>query len=88
MEVPETGPGIADARSIDLVARRCARHVAPRRPAAYGQRVAEDATVPPFEGFPAAAAEFYQQLTVNNTREFWTAHRDVYEAPCEDRCSP
>jgi len=42
--------------------------------------VAEDTTVPPFEGFPAAAVEFYQQLTVHNTRDFWNAHRDVYEA--------
>jgi len=42
--------------------------------------VAEDPTVPPFEGFPTAAVEFYQQLTVQNTREFWNAHRDLYEA--------
>jgi len=79
-EYPDSGPCIADAPSIDLVARRRARHVAQSRPPAYGQRVAEDATVPPFEGFPAAAAEFYQQLTVHNTREFWNAHREVYES--------
>jgi uncharacterized protein (TIGR02453 family) len=42
--------------------------------------VAEDPTVPPFEGFPAAAVEFYQQLTVHNTREFWNDQREVYEA--------
>jgi len=42
--------------------------------------VAEDATVPPFDGFPVAAVDFYQQLTVNNTREFWNEHRDVYDS--------
>jgi uncharacterized protein (TIGR02453 family) len=41
--------------------------------------VAQDVTVPPFEGFPAAASELYQQLTVHNTREFWNAHRGVYD---------
>ena len=41
--------------------------------------MAEDPTVRPFDGFPPAAKEFYQQLTVQNTREFWNAHRDVYE---------
>jgi uncharacterized protein (TIGR02453 family) len=42
--------------------------------------VADDPALPPFEGFPAAAVEFYQQLTVLNTREFWNAHREVYES--------
>jgi uncharacterized protein (TIGR02453 family) len=42
--------------------------------------VPDDPTVRPFDGFPAAAAEFYQQLTVQNTREFWNAHREVYES--------
>lgn len=42
--------------------------------------MADDQAVAPFEGFPTAAAEFYQQLTVQNTREFFAAHRDVYEA--------
>lgn len=41
--------------------------------------MSEEAIGPPFEGFPVAASEFYQQLTVHNTREFWTAHRDVYD---------
>jgi uncharacterized protein (TIGR02453 family) len=41
--------------------------------------VAENSSVPPFDGFPAAATELYQQLTVQNTREFWNGHRDVYE---------
>jgi uncharacterized protein (TIGR02453 family) len=42
--------------------------------------VADDSTDAPFEGFPAAAAEFYLQLSAQNTREFFTAHREVYEA--------
>lgn len=41
--------------------------------------MADDPTVLPFGGFPPAAAEFYQQLTVQNTREFWKTHRDVYD---------
>jgi uncharacterized protein (TIGR02453 family) len=41
--------------------------------------VADDSALPPFEGFPTAAVEFYQQLTVRDTREFWNAHREVYE---------
>ena len=41
--------------------------------------MSDDPTLSPFEGFPAAAEEFYQQLTVQNTREFWNTHRDVYE---------
>jgi len=47
---------------------------------AYCRQVAEDSTVPRFDGFPTAASELYQQLTVQNTREFWNANRDVYEA--------
>ncbi|MGS0688028.1 DUF2461 domain-containing protein [Nakamurella sp. GG22] len=39
----------------------------------------DDPPVPPFEGFPTAGIELYQQLTVNNSREFWASHRDVYE---------
>ncbi|MEP6559621.1 MAG: DUF2461 domain-containing protein [Nakamurella sp.] len=42
--------------------------------------MAEDLIVPPFEGFPAAAFELYEQLTTQNTREFWNAHRGVYES--------
>jgi len=42
--------------------------------------VADDSTVPGFEGFPQAATEFYEQLTVHNTREFWNEHREVYES--------
>jgi uncharacterized protein (TIGR02453 family) len=41
--------------------------------------VAEDQSVPPFDGFPPAALEFYEQLAAENNREFWNAHREVYE---------
>jgi uncharacterized protein (TIGR02453 family) len=33
-----------------------------------------------FEGFPEAALDFYEDLEMDNTRSFWAAHRDVYEA--------
>jgi uncharacterized protein (TIGR02453 family) len=33
----------------------------------------------PFAGFPAAALDFYDDLELDNTKSFWTAHRDVYE---------
>jgi len=46
--------------------------------------MATDLTVSPFGGFPDAAWEFYQQLTVQNTREFWNAHRDVYQTSVRD----
>jgi len=32
-----------------------------------------------FAGFPAAAVEFYQQLELDNSREWWAAHRATYE---------
>ena len=32
-----------------------------------------------FEGFPEAALDFYDDLELDNTRSFWTAHREVYE---------
>lgn len=41
--------------------------------------MAEEKTAAPFEGFPAAACDFFQQLSVQNTREFWNTHREVYE---------
>lgn len=31
-----------------------------------------------FEGFPAAAVEFYQQLSMNNSKAWWAAHKQVY----------
>lgn len=33
-----------------------------------------------FEGFPVAALDFYDDLEMDNTKSFWTAHKDVYEA--------
>jgi uncharacterized protein (TIGR02453 family) len=33
-----------------------------------------------FEGFPEAALDFYEDLEMDNTRSFWAAHRDIYEA--------
>ncbi|BFV56809.1 DUF2461 domain-containing protein [Kitasatospora sp. CMC57] len=32
-----------------------------------------------FEGWPAEALEFYEQLETDNSRLFWQAHRDRYE---------
>ena len=34
---------------------------------------------PPFSGFPVAALDFYDDLEMDNTKSFWTAHKDVYE---------
>ena len=73
-EWSEPLPRFPDARRTATVAHRCTRH------GTYGHHVPEEPTVPPFDGFPVAAQEFYQQLTVQNTREFWNAHRDIYES--------
>ncbi len=35
---------------------------------------------PGFTGVPVAALDFYDDLEADNTRSFWTAHKDVYEA--------
>lgn len=32
-----------------------------------------------FEGFPVAALDFYDDLEMDNTRSFWTAHQQVYD---------
>lgn len=32
-----------------------------------------------FQGFPAEAFEFYEGLRADNTKTYWTAHRDTYE---------
>jgi len=32
-----------------------------------------------FEGFPAAALDFYDDLEVDNTKSFWEAHKSVYQ---------
>ncbi len=33
-----------------------------------------------FSGFPVAALDFYDDLEVDNTKSFWTAHKDTYES--------
>jgi len=35
-------------------------------------------------GVPLAALDFYDDLEVDNTRSFWTAHKEVYEASVKD----
>jgi uncharacterized protein (TIGR02453 family) len=32
-----------------------------------------------FTGFPVAALDFYDDLEMDNTKSFWTAHKDVYD---------
>ena len=34
----------------------------------------------PFRGWPAAAVDFLEQIEIENTKAFWTAHKTVYEA--------
>jgi uncharacterized protein (TIGR02453 family) len=36
-------------------------------------------SVVPFEGFPVAALDFYDDLEMDNTKSFWTEHKEVYE---------
>ena len=38
-----------------------------------------DESVASFTGFPAEALDFYDDLEMDNTKTFWTAHKDVYE---------
>ncbi|MCW2513092.1 MAG: hypothetical protein JWR11_2134 [Mycobacterium sp.] len=33
-----------------------------------------------FTGFPEAALDFYDDLEIDNTKSFWEAHKDVYQA--------
>ena len=33
-----------------------------------------------FTGFPEAALDFYDDLELDNTKSFWQAHKDVYDA--------
>jgi uncharacterized protein (TIGR02453 family) len=33
----------------------------------------------PFDGFPEAALDFYDDLELDNTRTFWAAHKDTYD---------
>jgi uncharacterized protein (TIGR02453 family) len=37
-----------------------------------------------FPGFSDRAVAFYAELAANNTREFWTAHKSVYESEVRD----
>ncbi|WP_042369298.1 DUF2461 domain-containing protein [Streptacidiphilus neutrinimicus] len=32
-----------------------------------------------FQGWPAEALEFYEGLEAENSRDYWTSHKDVYE---------
>jgi uncharacterized protein (TIGR02453 family) len=32
-----------------------------------------------FAGFPVAALDFYDDLEMDNTKSFWTAHKEIYE---------
>jgi uncharacterized protein (TIGR02453 family) len=32
-----------------------------------------------FDGFPVAALDFYDDLELDNTKSFWTAHKEVYD---------
>jgi len=36
-----------------------------------------------FEGFPPESVEFFQQLAAHNDREWYQAHKDVYERACK-----
>src|ERR1700750_120543 len=33
-----------------------------------------------FSGFPVAALDFYDDLEMDNTKAFWTAHKHVYDS--------
>ena len=37
-----------------------------------------------FTGFPRAATEFFRELARNNNRDWFQAHKDVYEQACRD----
>ena len=41
--------------------------------------MAADAKTAGFTGFPPEALDFYDDLEMDNTKTFWTAHKDVYE---------
>jgi uncharacterized protein (TIGR02453 family) len=36
----------------------------------------------PFTGFPRESIEFFRQLAANNNREWFLAHKDIYERTC------
>ena len=33
-----------------------------------------------FHGFPEAALDFYEDLEIDNTKSFWTAHKEIYDS--------
>src|SRR5689334_2606308 len=33
-----------------------------------------------FDGFPPEALRFFEQLTADNTKAFWTEHKPIYDA--------
>jgi len=35
--------------------------------------------MPEFTGFPTAALDFYDDLELDNSRSFWTAHKEAYD---------
>jgi uncharacterized protein (TIGR02453 family) len=37
-----------------------------------------------FTGFPVAALDFYDDLEMDNTRSFWTGHKEIYEAAVKE----
>jgi uncharacterized protein (TIGR02453 family) len=37
-----------------------------------------------FTGFPREATEFFRELALNNNRDWFQAHKDVYEQTCRD----
>ena len=37
-----------------------------------------------FAGFPVAALDFYDDLELDNTKSFWTAHKHVWESAVRD----
>ena len=40
--------------------------------------------VPPFEGFPEEALDFYEGLEADNSKAYWTDHKDVYDRAVAD----
>ncbi len=46
--------------------------------------MADTAGAPRFSGFPPEALDFYRRLTLDNSRSFWTDHREVYDRAVRD----
>src|SRR4051812_7494266 len=75
--------GGQDGRSEPLTRRgkRLRRAARERRPG-WPERASSTARTlvgVAFQGFPAEALTFYEGLEVDNSKAYWTAHRDVYE---------